>query len=291
MSAWTRWLAAPLPRSAALAPEHGRRAINRSEDLEHIRRALERAGSIARSFTPGRARVTYKNNGGPVTEADLAVDDALRRELPRPDEGWLSEETPDTRARLDRRRVWIVDPIDGTREFMDSIPEWNISIGLAEDGVAVAGGVYNPSTDEMFLGAPGTGITLNGQPVTASPRPSLEGGVVLVGRWALEGWRGRRWQGHPFQARAVGAIAYALALVAAGSADAIWSRSPKAEWDIAAGVALITAAGGHITAWDGSPFRFNRWPPITEGLVATGSRLMPAVRALLAIRGQVPTDG
>jgi myo-inositol-1(or 4)-monophosphatase len=235
--------------------------------------------------------VTYKSGGGPVTEADLAVDEALRRELPRPDEGWLSEETPDHRARLDRQRVWIVDPIDGTREFMDGIPEWNISIGLAEDGVAVAGGVYNPSTDEMFLGALETGVTLNGHPVTVSPRHSLEGAVVLVGRWALEGRSARRWQGHPFQPRAVGAIAYALALVAAGTAEAIWSRPPKVEWDIAAGTALITAAGGHITAWDGSPCRFNRWPPITDGLVATGTHLMPTVRALIDARGLVPTDG
>jgi myo-inositol-1(or 4)-monophosphatase len=286
-----RWPAAPSTRSAARAPDAGRHAISRSEDLERIRRALERAGSIARGFTPGRARVTYKSSGGPVTEADLAVDEALRRELPRPDEGWLSEETPDSRARLDRRRVWIVDPIDGTREFMDSIPEWNISIGLAEDGVAVAGGVYNPSTDEMVLGALETGVTLNGQPVTASPRQSLEDALVLVGRWALEGRRGRRWQGLPFQVRAVGAIAYSLALVAAGRADAIWSRSPKPEWDIAAGVAMITAAGGHITAWDGSPCRFNRWPPITDGLVATGAHLMPTVRELIDTRGRVPTDG
>jgi myo-inositol-1(or 4)-monophosphatase len=252
---------------------------DRDEDQRRIRRALERAADVLARFTPSRVGVSYKAHGSPVTEADLAVDEVLRHELPRADEGWLSEETPDDTARLERRRVWIVDPLDGTREFLAGIPEWCISIGLAEDGRAVAGGVYNPTADELFLGSPETGATLNGQAVTASSRPSLEGALVLVSRWALTR-RGPRPSGDaPFQVRAVGPVAYALALIATGRADAMWSRSSTAEWDIAAGVALIAAAGGYVAAWEGGPLTFNQWPPQANGIVAAGTRLAPAVRA------------
>lgn len=170
-------------------------------------------------------------------------------------------------------RRFTADPLDGTREFLAGTPTWSISIGLAEDGVAVAGGIYNPSSDEMFLGALDTGTTLNGRPVLASDRSSLEGAVVLAGRWAPGGRRRWPWQRRPFQARPVGAVAYALATVAAGAADALWSRSAKAEWDIAAGTALIhgsrrqshdlgrygvpikpVAAPGRRAHCDGTPF-------------------------------------
>ena len=112
---------------------------DREEDLRRIRLALERAAGVLARFSPSRVGVRYKPHGSPVTEADIAADDVLRHELPRADEGWLSEETPDDRSRLTRQRVWIVDPLDGTREFLAGIPEWCISIGLAEDGQAVAG--------------------------------------------------------------------------------------------------------------------------------------------------------
>ena len=236
-----------------------------------------------RRFAANRVGVRYKPPNSPVTDADLAVDEVLRHELPRPGEGWLSEETPDARGRLECRRVWIVDPLDGTREFLAGIPQWSISIGLAEDGVAVAGGVYNPSSDEMFLGALDAGTTRNGRPVLASDRSSLDGAVVLANRWAFGHWRWP-WRRHSFRTRPVGAVAYALATVAAGSADALWSRSAKAEWDIAAGTALITAAGGTVTTWDGTPYRFNQWPPRAAGLIAAGPRLFPTVRALLDTR-------
>ncbi len=254
---------------------------DRQEDLHRIRRALERAAAILARFTPSRVRVGYKGNS-PVTEADLAVDEALRRELPRHDEGWLSEETPDDPSRLGRRRVWIVDPLDGTREFLAGVPEWSTSIGLAEDGHAVAGGIYNPTTDELFLGSAETGTTLNGQVVRASTRATLDGALVLVTRWTLRRGGSHAFAGAPFQPRPVGPLAYALALIAAGRADAMWSRSSKPEWDIAAGVALIAAAGGYAAAWDGGPLAFNRWPPRVSGLAVAGTPLAPAVRAFIA---------
>lgn len=254
----------------------------RAPDLERIREALLEAGTILRRFSPRQVEVRVKPDGGPVTEADLAADTALREGLPRAGEGWLSEETPDDRARLDRHRVWVVDPLDGTREFLAGVPKWTVSIGLVEGGAAVAGGVYNPTTDELFLGAPGLGTTLNGRPVFASRCTRLAGAVVPVARWALRR-RHARAVATPSRVQPDGPLAYNLALVASGRADALWGRSPKAEWDVAAGAALITAAGGRVTQWDGQPIVFNKWPPRIAGLLAATAGLHRCLRAIAMV--------
>lgn len=259
--------------------------IARARDLERIREALHEAGAILRRFSRHRVTVSAKAHDSPVTDADLAVDAALRTGLPRHGEGWLSEETPDDPSRLGCHRVWIVDPLDGTREFLEGVPHWNVSIGLAEDGAPVAGGVYNPTTDELFLGAPGVGATLNGAPIRASARTRLEGAVVLVGRWRRRARVGRP-GAPPYTTRPVGPLAYALALIACGRADALWQRSPKAEWDVAAGAALIAAAGGHVTQWNGRPVVLNRWPPRIAGLVAAAAGLRASLRTLVAAQSR-----
>ena len=257
--------------------------MSREQDLDRIRHALEIAAEVLRGYSPELVDVRYKAANSPVTEADLAVNDLLRRELPRAGEGWLSEESPDDRARLDCRRVWIVDPLDGTREFLEGAPQWTISIGLAEDGEAVAGGIYNPTTDEMFLGARGVGVTLNVAPATVSTRADLAQAVVLANRWAVRR-RADELAHQPFRVQIVNAMAYSLALIAIGRADALWSRSPKSEWDTAAGVALIEAAGGRATTFEGGPLRFNVWPPRGPGIIATNGRLHHAVQRFLARR-------
>jgi myo-inositol-1(or 4)-monophosphatase len=258
----------------------------RARDVERIREALQEAGTILRRFSRHTVGVGYKGHDSPVTEADLAADAALRQGLPRVGEGWLSEETPDDPARLACRRVWVVDPLDGTREFLEGVPQWSVSIGLVEDGAAVAGGVYNPTTDELFLGAPGLGATLNGRPVVASARTHLEGAVVLASRWAMRRRRERGAAVPPYTLRPVGPLAYSLALIASGRADALWGRSAKAEWDVAAGAALIAAAGGHVTQWDGTPIRLNRWPPRIAGLVAGAAGLRAPLRKLIAAQSR-----
>jgi myo-inositol-1(or 4)-monophosphatase len=249
----------------------------RQEDVVRIREALVCAGEILRRFCAARVGVSYKAVHSPVTDADLAVDAVLRRELPDPDEGWLSEESVDSPERLERRRVWVVDPLDGTREFLDGVPQWGVSIGLVEDGEAVAGGIYIPATDEMFLGSRETGVTLNGEAVRVSTRATLDGATVVTNRWALKK-RPRQFMDQPFRVRVVNAMAYSLALIAAGQADALWSHSPKAEWDTAAGAALIMAAGGRVTSYDGARLRFNEWPPRSRGIIATNGVLHRAVQ-------------
>jgi myo-inositol-1(or 4)-monophosphatase len=255
--------------------------VTRQDDLERIGTALVRAGTVLKRYAGAAVSVSYKASNSPVTEADLAADALLRRELPRAGEGWLSEESADSRERLECRRVWIVDPLDGTREFIEGVAHWTVSIGLAEDGEAVAGGIYNPSTDELFLGARDSGATLNGAAITVSPRTALEGATVLSNRWALRK-RPAELSGQPFAVKVVNAMAYSLALIACGRADALWSRSPKHEWDTAAGTALIRAAGGRVTTYEGGAMRFNAWPPRAAGIVASNGALHRAVARFIS---------
>jgi myo-inositol-1(or 4)-monophosphatase len=253
----------------------------RREDLERIRIALVRAAETVARFTPSTVGVREKENGSPVTEADLAADVVLRAALPAPGEGWLSEETPDDPARLACRRVWVVDPIDGTREFLAGSTEWCIAVGLVEDGVAVAGGICCPSAGELYLGAPGLGATCDGAPIRASARVGLEGATAIVGRWPPTRQRRRILQASPFTLRPCGAAAYQLALVAAGRGDAVWSRTGKAEWDVCAGVALVDAAGGHVGTWDGGAVPFNTPAARVPSLIACGPALADPLRGWL----------
>lgn len=248
-------------------------APGRAEDLERIAAALAAAGKVLAAFTPGEVAARKKAGGSPVTDADTAVNERLEALLPRPGEGWLSEETADGEARLTCRRVWVVDPLDGTREFVEGLPEWCVSIGLVEDGVAVAGGILSPATGQTFLGSRETGVTLNGEPVTASGRRALAGGLVLASRSETRRGQWEAFEGAGFTIRPLGSVAFKLALVAAGLADASWTLVPKNEWDIAAGVALVQAAGGVAHQPDGQPCRFNQAATLYPGLVACGPGL------------------
>src|SRR5271155_1429908 len=148
---------------------------SQTETVQRIHAALESARQVFSRFTLGAIEAEYKAGHDPVTEADTAVDAVLRQELLREGEGWLSEESVDDLSRLEKKRVWIVDPLDGTREFVAGIPEFCVSIAMVEDGVPVAGGICNPATNEIFLGSLELGVTYNGTPARASQRTSLEG--------------------------------------------------------------------------------------------------------------------
>jgi len=253
------------------------------EALDRIHRALQEAINVVSSFVPGAIRADQKPLGrGPVTEADRALDRILREVLLREGEGWLSEESVDDLARLKKQRVWVVDPLDGTLEFVAGIPEWCVSIGLVEDGRVVAGGVANPATGETFLGSPGSGLTYNGKPARASVRTTLEGAVVLASRSEVQRGEWEVFRNAPFTVRPTGSVAYKLALVAAGLADATWTLTPKHEWDIAGGVALVEAAGGFAECLDKSMPTFNNRSPRLSGLVAGTMPLREKIRAMLS---------
>ena len=254
-----------------------------ARELEHARAAALEAGDILRRHFRDRGyEVGSKGRDNPVTSADLEADAALREHLSRafPDYGWLSEETADNAERLSRRRVWIVDPLDGTKEFIKGIPEFVVAIALAEDGVPVLGVTYNPIKRELFWAARGAGCYLDDRPVHVTAAAGLAGSVVLASR--SETARGE-WNAYKDQivASPIGSVAYKLALVAAGKADGTFTASPKSEWDIASGAALLAEAGGVMTDIHGHPIRFNRKHVKLDGFVAAGPALHAALSKLL----------
>lgn len=245
-----------------------------------IDEALDAAMAALEPFDSGRIASTRKSGGDPVTEADLAVDAALRSILPRPGEGWLSEETADDGDRLGSEAVWIVDPLDGTREFVDGIPEWCVSIGYAVDGIPVAGGVAAPARGLQVVGVVGDGVRVDGA-VPVLPSPGLAGALVLASRSEVARGEWTRFLSAPISIRNMGSVALKLALVGAGLADATWTLVPKHEWDVAGGAAIVHAAGGVTVTPDGAPVLFNRADPLLPGFVATRPELLDEVLELI----------
>ena len=247
--------------------------------------ATRRAGDVVMRFFGRDLVVEHKSPGQPLTEADLAADRLLQELLmgARPEYGWLSEETVDRPDRLQRRRVWIVDPIDGTRSFIAKLPEFSISVALVEDGAAVVGVVYNPARDELFYAVRGGGASLSlggaaGVTLRVSERGIDEHVTMLASRSEIavgefdsfrDGW----------SVAPGGSTAYKLAGVAAGRGEAFLSRGPKSEWDICAGVLLVSEAGGRTTDVNGAAPQFNRPDPYVHGIVAASDKLHDAVLA------------
>ncbi|WP_245947623.1 3'(2'),5'-bisphosphate nucleotidase CysQ [Jannaschia seohaensis] len=247
--------------------------------------ALE-AGRLARFHARRDLKVRDKGDGqGPVTAADLAVDRMLRETLTaaRPDYGWLSEESPDDPARLSSRRVFVVDPIDGTRAFIAGETSWAHSLAVVEDGVPVAAAIYLPMKDRLYAAALGQGATREGWPIAPSGRAVLDGAEVLGAKPAFrdEIWRGgvpavrRRW---------VSSLAFRLALAAEGRFDAMLTLRDTWEWDIAAGTLLVTEAGGAATTRAGDALRFNNPAPKLAGVVAGTRAVQGALLTRLAHR-------
>jgi len=269
---------------------HHRRAplAGATPDRE-LARALTRAIAAARTAGSILMRhwhrrdfsIASKGRNNPVTSADLEADRAISAMLREafPDYGWLSEETEDNPARLRCARVWIVDPLDGTKEFINRVPEFSIAIALADEHEPVLGVTYNPVRREMFWAARGFGCHLNRRRVRVSRTRTLRRATVLASR--SESARGE-WQVFRGQLKVspTGSVAYKLAMVAAGMGDATFTRLPKNEWDIAAGAALIIEAGGCVTGLDGEPVRLNQPNVRLPGLIACNRLLYPKLARL-----------
>ncbi|MBF0143157.1 MAG: 3'(2'),5'-bisphosphate nucleotidase CysQ [Magnetococcales bacterium] len=257
-------------------------------DLALMEESIREAGRVVLSyFRPGEAvgggaRLQDKGRDNPLTQADLEADALLRRTLlsARPDYGWLSEETADDASRQDCRRVWVVDPIDGTKEFIIGLPQFAVSVGLVEDGVTVAGCILNPAQDALYSAVAGGGARLNGQPIRVTSRENLAGASCLASR--SETGRGE-WD--IFRDRlaitTMGSIAYKLALVASGGFDLTFTLTPKNEWDYCAGELLVREAGGRVTQKDGQPLRFNRPHPSIRSVLASNGLLHDPLLAML----------
>ncbi len=251
-------------------------------DLERINRALDEATKVLGMFTPGRIAAVQKRGGDPVTEADQTIDAMLREMLPRHDEGWLSEETVDDTRRLSASRVWVVDPVDGTREFVDGIPEFCVSIGLVEDGIAIAGGIANPAMGTRVVGSLDSGVWLNGVAASVRSIDAIAGVEVLCSRSEVRRGEWDIFAGEGIECRPMGSVAYKMSLVAAGLADATWTPVPKHEWDVAAGTALVMAGGGLVFLPDGSTPAFNRPDTRIPGLAAAPAGIADEVNEMFA---------
>ena len=200
---------------------------------------------------------------------DFTVNNILQEEFSKhfPDIGWLSEETRDNAERLAKELVWIVDPIDGTKEFVMGIPEYSISAALVRNGAPVIGLILNPLRDEVFTAIKGEGAFLNGKLIQV--KDNLDEKPIIVASRSEIG----RGEFEPFEQLAkiipTGSIAYKLALVAAGKADGTFSLGPKNEWDIAAGCLIIEEAGGKVSDKYGQGFKFNQKDTLVDSIVGT----------------------
>ena len=246
-----------------------------ASDLPLLEEAAREAGALARDLLTKPLDIRNKGEAGPVTNVDLAIEALLSEKLraARPDYGWLSEETPDDPdTRLKAKRVFMLDPIDGTAAMIKRKPQYTISIGITEGANAIAGAIYNPSTDELFLGAPGQGATINGKAMHVSTRTELEGARMVGSKMRFTDWRWPKpWP--PLQIEQRESIAYRMAAVASGIADATILFSWKHYWDIAAGAAIIAAARGVVTDTWGAPLQFDLREPRAPGVVASGAGL------------------
>lgn len=256
------------------------------DDFALLIEAAREAGEIARPFWRKHPKTWDKGDGaGPVTEADLAVDKMLNAKLltARPDYGWLSEETQDTDARLSKDRVFIVDPIDGTRSFIEGDHNWAHSLAIAEHGKVIAAVVYLPMRKRLFAARIGHGATLNGIPLQVSAHPDLTAARLLAARQNLkpEFWT----DGCPdFTLRFRPSLAYRMALVAQGRHDAMISLRNTWEWDVAAGTLIAQEAGGAIMDRCGTPPVFNKKIPAFDGFIAANPILAGRIAKRLAAK-------
>ena len=254
------------------------------DELEVLIDVIRRAGAEALQIKADGFETTKKTDHSPVTSADLAVNQILQSRLQSafPRDGWLSEESPDSLDRLQKRRVWVVDPIDGTKAFISGEPEFCISVALIEQGRPVVAGIFNPSTDELFTATRGGGLRLNGKTVTLQDTDGDRKPVVALSPWERE--IGRFASLVPvISSQSIRSIAWALALTASGRIHAAATLEPENEWDVAAGVLLITEAGGTISDGCGDDLIFNRREPRYSGIIATSSSCPDAVRRQLKL--------
>ena len=248
------------------------------DDLALIREAAREAGALSLAMRDAGLKIWSKDGGSPVTDADLAVDAMLKARLgsARPDYGWLSEETADNADRLSNRRIFVVDPIDGTVAYMKDKPWWCIPIAVVEDGRPVAAVIHAPMLNETFVATLGGGASLNEHAITPSDTTDLDDASVLADARLMEGplWP-EPWPPMRYEKR--NALAYRMALVAAGAFDAAIALTPKWDWDVCAGALIAEESGARVSDHHGLPWRFNQPDPRQTSLICAAPGLHPLI--------------
>ena len=251
-------------------------------DRARLEEICREAGRMALGQWPGDGHAVEtweKVPGSPVCAADLAVDGFLRRELGRllPAAGWLSEETADDPARLGKDLIWLVDPIDGTRDFIHGRPGWAVSVALISAGKPLIGMLFAPARNEEWSAVAGQGAWLNGRRLAASTRTELPGARVPA-------------RGLPTEDRDLvtverpNSIALRIAMVADGRADLVATLRWGFEWDIAAATLIAREAGAAVSDAFGQPLSFNKRDPQAFGVLVSAPAIHAAAVARLADR-------
>jgi myo-inositol-1(or 4)-monophosphatase len=245
-------------------------------------RAGREAGSIIMGLYKGKFDVHEKGKNNPVTTADLAANARIREIIcgTFPADGWLSEEDKDNSQRLQSSRVWVIDPIDGTKEFIEGVPQFAVSIAFVVDGRPKVAVVYNPAEERFYSAAAGQGAFLNGQSARVTSRREMKGALLLVSRSEPQ----RKFQVFVdlCEIKPIGSIAYRLAKVAGGDGDGTLTFRSIHEWDICAGVLMVEEAGGAVVDGNGNQLMFNRPEIRHRGVVAANETLTHGLQGLWA---------
>lgn len=240
-------------------------------DLKLAIDASLKAGEIIMQYYCDDYEIKEKGYHNPVTTADNEADSYLKSTLmsARPQYGWLSEETVDSKNRLNKEKVWIVDPLDGTKEFIEGVPQFVVSIALVEKGIPIIGVLHNPVTKETFHAAKGEGAYLDQDQYRCSIKDSTRDMVILNSRSETRRGLWEPYKIHFKELRPIGSVAYKMGLTAIGKADIFATLRPKNEWDICAGTCLINEAGGKVINLNGKEITFNNQKTLIEpGLIA-----------------------
>jgi myo-inositol-1(or 4)-monophosphatase len=257
-------------------------AFQYEKELAIAEQAAQEAGSAVMGLFKGKFDVREKSKNNPVTSADLESNRIIRDKIQNSfrDDGWLSEEDQDNSCRLGCPRVWVIDPIDGTKEFIEGVPQFAISIAFVVEGRPKIAIVYNPAKERFYKAAAGQGAYLNDEVIRVSPRQDINGASLLVSRSEPQ----KKFQVliERCDIRRVGSIAYRLAKVAGGDGDGTLTFRTIHEWDICAGVLMVEEAGGLVVDGEGRKMRFNRELPKHRGVVAANARLTSGLQALWA---------
>jgi myo-inositol-1(or 4)-monophosphatase len=257
--------------------------VTAPEDVELLSTVAREGGALAMEYFGRQPKSWAKGETSVVSEADLEVDRLLRERLlaARPGYGWLSEETVEDLAQRGRKRIFIVDPIDGTRGFLAGESEWTVSLAIVEDGRPVAAALFAPALGVMFQAVAGGGAIRNGIPIRVSARSEIAGAnlagsrrlvreILEMSAISLE-YRGF-----------IASLAYRFALVAAGDLDVAVARRGAYDWDLAAADLLVSEAGGWLVDLDGKRPRYNAADRLHPALVASPPGLSDAMTMLFA---------
>lgn len=253
------------------------------DELALLKQAAAEAGRIALHYFKKDPDVWYKEGNSPVTEADFAVDNYLRKTLlqARPDYGWISEETADERDVIARQRFFVVDPIDGTRSFIRGDDQWCVSIAIIENGRPVAG-VLECSVRGEVLEAHRDGEALqNNQPIRVAAQNSGETLSIALSRSTFDTLPDNlreRVSMHPY----VSSLAYRIGMVARGEIAGTFVRPNSNDWDLAAADLILSRAGGHLVDMSGAPLHYGRASSEQGALVASSGKLLKDMLSVVA---------